>query len=567
MAVYSTNFSEYATGAQPGDWTARWTATGETWAVREKAGALNGKTLEHIRTTTARRLLSWDDIDADAGRDNSEILVRWRSTAATSVDQFSCVLRGSGAAGSETAYFFHNLNQQQVRISRVVAGAVTAIATVSLPSNITSNNWFWIRFRVNGTDLKAKMWFGDHETEPAAWNIETTDANIAGTGWVGVGNSAASGTRDYDDVAIGTDGDTAAFPPSDEARVTQQATLVLSTADSDVRVTQAAVLALVFMPDAAEEIRVTQATLLALAEYDAGIRVTQTAVLVLADQVPCLTRWAQTWTITRTDGEVFAFTSLDRPLTFRGVVHEPCNSLAASAVELSTIVGVTGSMELRGILADGGVSEVDLYNGLFDGASIEVWMVPWDNSGGEIPFRLMAGVTGSSGHGDTNFSQEILTPSAQLGQRALLETFTPACRYEFGNSVDPRCPVDLAALTVTGSATGLAIPNASTNATRRIFTDSTRAEADGFFNLGSLTWTSGLNIGATSEVKDFTAGQFILWEALLYPIALTDAYSLTPSCDKSPAGHLLFNADMVDFGGFPDVPGGDALVATPDSRG
>lgn len=356
-------------------------------------------------------------------------------------------------------------------------------------------------------------------------------------------------------------------PPSDEARITQQATLVLSTSDSDVRITQAATLALVFMPDAAEEIRITQAAALALAEYEADIRITQLTTLVLADQVPCLTRWAQTWTITRTDGQVFAFTSLDRPLTFRGVVHQPCNSLAASAVELSTIVGVTGSMELRGTLADGGVSETDLYNGLFDGASIEVWMMPWDNAGGEIPFRLMAGVTGASSSGDTDFSQEILTASAQLGQRALLETFTPSCRYEFGNQVDPRCPVDLVALTVTGSATGLPIPNASTNATRRIFTDSTRIEADGFFNLGRITWTSGLNAGATSEVKDFTAGQFILWEALLFPIALTDAYSLTPSCDKSPAGHLQFNADMVDFGGFPDVPGGDALVATPDSRG
>jgi len=368
-------------------------------------------------------------------------------------------------------------------------------------------------------------------------------------------------------VAVGTAGDAAVFPVSPEARMTQLAMLVLDAPEADVRMTQACALVLSLIPDAADGVRMTQAAMLALAEFEAGVRMTQACALVLADQVNCLTRWAQTWTITRTDGQVFAFTSLDRQLTFRGVVHEPCNSMLASAVELSTVVGATGNMELNGILSDSGVSEADLYNGLFDGASIEVWMVPWDNSGGEIPFRLMGGVVGTNGHGETSFNQEILTPGAQLAQRALLETYTPGCRYGFGSSVDPRCPVDLVALTVSGSVTGTAIPNASTTATRRIFTDSTRAEADGFFNLGRLTWTGGPNAGAVSEIKDFTGGQFILWEALLSPIGIGDTYDATPGCDKSAADHLLFNADMVDFGGFPMVPGSDSILQSPDAKG
>lgn len=580
MAQFSIDFSGETTGAAPANFTERWTATGDTWAVREKAGTLGGKCLEHTRTTTANRAFSWDTPGSDT---NSEILVRWRTDAPTSTGQFWLTLRGSGAGGSEGGYIFRNTSGTAVQVGRMVAGTFTAIGATATISNLVSGEWYWLRFRVNGTDLKAKIWAGENVAEPSAWTIERTDATIAGAGWIAVGNAAATGTRDYDDIAVGTAGDTAVFPVSDEARITQQATLVLSAADSDTRVTQLVALALAEQMDIAPARitqlatlvmyepmpmpYITQATALVLAEYDADIRVTQLAALVLADHVPCLTRWAQCWTITRTDGEVFAFTSLDRPLTFRGVVHYPCRSLQASAVELSTIVGVTGSMELRGILSDSGVSEADLYNGLFDGANIEIWMVPWDNSGGEIPFRLMAGVTGANSIGDTDFSQEILTPSAQLQQKALLETYTPGCRYSFGNQVDPRCPVDLVALTVSGSVTGTPIPNASTNATRRIFTDSTRAEADGFYNQGTLTWTSGPNAGAVSEVKDFTAGQFILWEALLFPIALTDAYDLTPSCDKSPASHLQFNADMVDFGGFPHVPGGDALVNTPDSRG
>lgn len=572
MAVFWIDFSGEATGSPPANFTEQWTATGETWAVREKAGALGGKTLEHTRTTTARRGFSWDTPGSDA---DTELLVRFRTTT-DATDQFNLILRGSGTAGAETGYVFRYISligQGRVRIRRLVAGVATDLgsevflSTIQDSLTLVTNEWYWMRFRVNGTDLKAKIWPGEHVAEPAAWTIEITDAVIAAPGWIGVGNVAASGTRDYDDIAAGTAGSTAAFPTSAEARVTQAPVLVLSAADSDARVTQAAALVLSFMPDAAEEIRVTQAPTLVLAGFDAQTRVTQAAVLVLADQVPCLTRWAECWTITRVDGAVLGYTSHDTPVTFRGLGHVPCNSISASAVEMSSIVGGTGSIDLRGLLSDAGVNERDLYNGVYDGALIEAWTVPWENSGGEIPFRLMAGVVGANGHNTVGYRQELLTEASRLSQRALLEVVTPACRYTFGNENDERCPVDLGPLTVAGSVTATAIPNASTDSTRRIFTDSTRAEADGYFALGRVTWTTGANAGAVSEVKDFTAGQFILWESLLNPIAIGDAYTATPGCDKSTAAHLSFNADLVDFGGYPHLPGQDQIMKTPDSKG
>lgn len=562
MAIFSIDFSGETTGAAPANFTERWTSTGETWAVREKAGALGGKCLEHTRTTTARRLFSWDTPGTDA---DEEVLVRWRSTA-TNNDQFWLVLRGAGSAGSEDGYVFRNASATSILIARVVAGTLTTIgAAVTIPT-LVANEWFWMRFRVNGSDLKAKIWAGEHLSEPAAWTIERTDTNITGAGWLGVGNVASTGTRDYDDIAAGTAGDTAAFPVSAEARVTQQVMLALSAAASDARITQLAALVL------GEEItgapiRVTQATLLALAEFEAGVRVTQAALLALVDQVPCVTRWAQTWTITRTDGEVFAFTSLDRPLTFRGVAHLPCASLSATATEQSTSIGQNGSMELLGIISEVGISERDLYNGLFDFARFEIWMVPWDNAGGEIPFRLLGGTTGTMSHGLDGFKFEVLTASAQLRQRGLLEVFSPSCRYGFGNSRDARCPVDLVALTVTGSATTTTLPAASNAATRRVLIDSTRAEVAGYFDLGIITFTTGANAGASSEIKRFESGVFVLWSPLLFPIEVGDAYSATPGCNKTTEDHLKYNADLLDFGGFPDVPGSDAINQSPDAKG
>jgi len=82
MTVYATSFGSDTTGAAPANWTQRWTATGSTWTVQASASTTQGKYLQHTRTTTAYRLLSWNDVDADANRDNGEIFVRFRTDSA-----------------------------------------------------------------------------------------------------------------------------------------------------------------------------------------------------------------------------------------------------------------------------------------------------------------------------------------------------------------------------------------------------------------------------------------------------------------------------------------------------
>jgi uncharacterized phage protein (TIGR02218 family) len=298
----------------------------------------------------------------------------------------------------------------------------------------------------------------------------------------------------------------------------------------------------------------------------ADVKVTQLSVLVLADQVNCVTKGAQCWTITRTDGTVLGFTDHDIAVPFRGVSHVPCKSLAATAAQTSTVSGQTGSQEIRGLLSSAGVSAADLYNGIYDGALVESWMVPWSSPNNEIPFAIFRGVLGVNGHDVNEFSIEVLTDTAKLQQAALLETYTAACRYRFGNENDPRCPVILADQAVTGSVTSEVIPTAPTNAARRVFTDSTRVEADGFFNLGKVTWTSGDNAGAVSEVKEFIAGVFTLWTATLHPISAGDEYAATPGCDKTESSHLLYNADLIDFGGKSFVPGNDSIAEAPDAK-
>ena len=579
MAVYSTSFGTDTTGAAPTGWTNRWTTTGATWLVRADGTATAGKYLEFARTTTARRLLAFDSVDSDSGRDNAEIYARFRTDGIGSISQFYLIVRGSGTAGNENGYACFNNTSTGIGITKIVAGVSTTLGTVTT-ATLVSNWYYHVRFRVNGTALKAKIWSG-LSPEPGAWDLEITDASITGTGYAGIGNNAATGIGRWDDVAFGTSGDTAVFPTAAETRDTQTPLLILGAGSGISRETQLAALVLggtlpdvrdtqfaaLVMAAPSPPIRETQFAALPLVEYFAATPVTQMAALVLAEHIPCTTQWAQTWTITRTDGQVFAYTSLDRPLTFRGVVHSPCNSLSATATEQSTTIGASGNMELIGIISDVGISEQELYNGLFDFAAFEVWMVPWANTSGQTPFRLMAGTTGTMKHGVEGFKFEVLTGSANLRQKGLLEIFTPSCRYGFGSSHDARCPVNLAAITVAGSATSTAVPAASNQATRRIVIDNTRGEAAGHFDLGILTWTTGANAGASSEIKRFESGTFVLWSPLLFPIEVGDTYTATPGCNKSPTDHMRFNADMLDYGGFPDVPGSDSINQFPDAKG
>ncbi len=114
--------------------------------------------------------------------------------------------------------------------------------------------------------------------------------------------------------------------------------------------------------------------------------------------------------------------------------------------------------------------------------------------------------------------------------------------------------------------TELPSPNLHTMADRRIFADSTRAEADGYFQLGILTWISGANTGQRSDVKSFASGLFVLEQPTQYPIAFGDVYNVTPGCDLSIATCDTKFANSINFGGFPHLRGTDDLNRTPEAK-
>lgn len=280
-------------------------------------------------------------------------------------------------------------------------------------------------------------------------------------------------------------------------------------------------------------------------------------VAALVYRSECITARCTIWTITRRDGEVFRFTSLDEDFTWGANLFHTCGSLSPSASEQSADADSVGNTEIMGLLDSELITPGDLYIGLFDDAFIEVWAVPYlPNSG--PPERLAAGWTGEVSQGDTSWRAEVLGPGARLQQRPLVYTITPGCRRDFGSAAGELppsgCGIDREALKITGTVTA---------ATRRTAFASDVADPmiAAQWPLGTVRWTSGQNTGAECEVMtvDFTTGVVVLWPASIYTPLAGDTFDLLPGCDLSWTACQLY-ANEINFGGFKDVPGSDAVL-------
>jgi len=205
MAQFLTDFSEYTTGIQPGDWTERWETLDGTSIVTDDTAMVGDKKLRQTVVGNNYYVLSWGDVGSVA---DVEGLVRF--IPGSDVDSICRVLlRGSGFTSTRTAYFgYLHVNSNFIGLQKYVNGVSTSLGTAAM--TLAVDTAYLMRIRANGTDVKLKVW-ADGSSEPASWDIEVTDSSVT-SGWAGVGQYGTS-TQDIDWVSFATAGDTAEFPP------------------------------------------------------------------------------------------------------------------------------------------------------------------------------------------------------------------------------------------------------------------------------------------------------------------------------------------------------------------
>jgi hypothetical protein len=201
-------FTDDVNGAMPSGMTRKWELANSPWAVAAVAEATDGKALRYTGSIgntnpSALRGVAIDSAGDSAG--DATVTVKFKSSVVNQV-LFPIILRGGGTAAAITGYALRRNTTGVWNVMRLSGTATTPTQTV-VGANMTSaptvvaEAWVWAKMQVIGTALKAKAWL-DSGSEPASWQIETTDANH-GSGWMGICSpSAYQPVQDFDQVTI-----------------------------------------------------------------------------------------------------------------------------------------------------------------------------------------------------------------------------------------------------------------------------------------------------------------------------------------------------------------------------
>ena len=257
------------------------------------------------------------------------------------------------------------------------------------------------------------------------------------------------------------------------------------------------------------------------------------------------------WKLVRRDGVAQGFTNHDADLVIDGLRYGADAGLEAATMD-ARLGLAPGAMEVSGALSSASLSESDLANGVYDGASVEIWLVDWRDVAHRI--LLDAATLGEVRRGEHGFTAELRTIAHRLDEERG-RRFQRACTADLGDSacgVDVTAPVfrhvsQVRAATSPGSCIVAA-----------------GAYADGWFTGGVLTARSGANAGARLAVKAHRRSgadaMIEFWTPPAAVFAVGDEVELLAGCDKSFATCGAKFSNRVNFRGFPHIPGNDALM-------
>jgi hypothetical protein len=199
-------FAESFPGADGTAWDGnRWTVNTGTTAsmdVQSGGGRMRFQNVAGARALAISKMTKQADTETLAS-------FRFTSTAAAARGYFYLASRASGdwVSGYPNASYFLQLTPDitNVQLWKSQAGTTTSLASVSGVASVTTAKQ-WVRFRVEGTTVRAKVWT-DGTTEPTNWELTATDASITGTGLLQLKwarSSSATTTNDVilDDIAI-----------------------------------------------------------------------------------------------------------------------------------------------------------------------------------------------------------------------------------------------------------------------------------------------------------------------------------------------------------------------------
>jgi len=262
------------------------------------------------------------------------------------------------------------------------------------------------------------------------------------------------------------------------------------------------------------------------------------------------------WKLIRQDGAIFGFTDHDDDLVLDQIVYSARTGLESS--ESESILGLsTTGLELSGILNSLNLNDSDLLNGLFDAASLEIWLVDWTNPNQRL--LLDIGVLGEVTLTESVFAVEVRGLASAFDQ-ATGRLYQAKCSADFG---DQHCQINTDESKWTISAQILHVYDPSS------FSLDLSSSRPGDCSNGKIKFLSGFNSAAQLFIKSHRRENeidfFTLWTPPSQPLHIGDRVQLTIGCNKTYQTCLTQFNNIENFRGFPHMPGNDVLAFYPGS--
>lgn len=265
-------------------------------------------------------------------------------------------------------------------------------------------------------------------------------------------------------------------------------------------------------------------------------------------------RFATCWIFERTDGVVLRFTDHNTILTVDGNQYTPVGSPSTSAVERKDGTG-GNNFTAKSYVDSASITHADLVAGRYRDCVVTEflvnWKYPWQGKFRVSVCRIL----------ETAFSKEVWEASVEDLKSRMKQkvgrVYARNCDYVFG---DPdTCGVDLSSLADTGVI--------GTVTSNRLFTVAgLAAQPDGYFNDGTIEWSTGANSGLKSEIKSHVGSTMELHVKTAFDVGVGDQFNITPGCKHTREACKSFQGNLLRFGGFPTVPGNDKLFSTPNAH-
>jgi len=276
---------------------------------------------------------------------------------------------------------------------------------------------------------------------------------------------------------------------------------------------------------------------------------------LLAHLASGATTLARAFAVRRADGAELGFTDHDRDLSFEGLTFRAGTGMTARAIESGTGLAVDNS-EAFGALSSEAITEADILAGRYDGAEVRAWIVNWaDVSMRALLFRGSLGEITCKGG---SFTAE-LRGLAEALNRPQGRIYHARCSAVLGDGI---CRFDTALPGYRAECAVEIIEGA-----RKFRFASMSGFEDRWFERGRLRVMTGAAHDLFGVVKndrvDGNWREIELWQDLGIAPAAGDMVRIEAGCDKRVNTCRLKFDNLMNFQGFPDIPGEDFLMKYP----